>query len=294
MRLMVDSKELIKRIRAIPFLSESAMTLISVMGDREHNVADVTRVVECDPILTAKVLNVVNSAAFAISNNIDSIMRAISLLGDKTVVGIAMGLCAENVFFEDLEGYASAGGELWKHCLKCAIASREIANYSKEVVSPDLAYTAGLLHDIGKSIMSDYLKGSTEIIINDINTIENRSYIEEEKYLVGTDHSEVGVLLSAHWNLPLVLRSVIRHHHLPAVAPDEYKSLTYVVHLGDMIAMMEGAGTGMDSMRYSLDNGYTDFIELSPTAFEKIMFKVSVEFEKTASALGGTSDGGES
>ncbi|MHC4870620.1 MAG: HDOD domain-containing protein [Planctomycetota bacterium] len=282
---MIKPDQLMKNIQAIPFLSQSAMQLVTLMGKKDYNLADVTSVVECDPILTAKVLNVINSAAFGMSAPVDSIMRAISYLGDKTVVGIAMGLCAGTVFFKDLDGYASKSGELWMHSLKTALAAREIAHHSKEVINPGLAYTAGLLHDIGKSVMSKYLEDSVGDMLADMNNVAGKSFIEEEKAYSGTDHTEVGVLLAAHWNIPLILRSVIRYHHTPADSPEEYRSISYIVHLADMLSMMEGSGTGADSMHYVLDNNYTDYIDLSAEVFEKIILNVAIEFEKTSESL---------
>ncbi len=282
---MIKPDELMNNIKSIPFLSQSAMKLVELMGTEDHNLVDVVNIVECDPILTAKVLNVINSAAFAMVEPVDSIMRAISYLGDKAVVGIAMGLCAGTVLFKELDGYAGKRGELWMHSLKTAIAAREIAHHSKEPVDPGQSYTAGLLHDIGKSVMSGYLEGSLDKVMEDIDSVEGRSFIEAEKVLLGTDHSEAGVLLAAHWNIPLKLRSVIRYHHEPDKAPDENKSLVYVVHLADVISMMGGSGTGSDSLRYTLDNNYTKYIDISPEVFERIVFDVMIEFEKTSGAL---------
>ncbi|MDA3903471.1 MAG: HDOD domain-containing protein [Desulfuromusa sp.] len=287
----ISQEELQKIVKSVPMLSASASQLLQITANADHDLMDVIKLVRNDANLTARVLKIVNSAAFGLINNITSIDRAISYLGERIIVSIALGDCAGKLFEKELSGYESAGGDLWTHDLRTAIASREVVTQSGAEISPELAFTAGLLHDIGKALISDYLQGTVSEAVELISTEEGFDYLDAEEKFVGFDHTRAGYELAKAWQLPEELAEVIRHHHEPANAKEEYRALVYAVHLGDNIAMMGGFGTGSDSMRYKLDQQYTDYIKIGPKTLATIMLNVDIEFEKLASSL--TSSGEE-
>ena len=103
-----------------------------------------------------------NSAAYCRGQPVTTISRAVLLMGEMMVVGVAICVSTSIIFQRPLDGYESPEGELWEHSLRSAIACRELAKFTKGKVNPGLAFTAGLLHDIGKSIISEFLVGSTK------------------------------------------------------------------------------------------------------------------------------------
>jgi putative nucleotidyltransferase with HDIG domain len=281
----ISQEELQKIVQSVPMLSPSASQLLQLTAQPDHDLVDVVNLVRNDANLTARVLKIVNSAAFALVNTVTSIDRAISYLGERIIVGIAIGDCAGQLFEKELSGYESAGGDLWKHDLRTAIAAREVVTQSGADISAELAFTAGLLHDIGKSLISDYLQGSVVDAVEMLSTEEGLDYLDAEEKLVGFDHTQAGYELAKAWQLPDELAEVILYHHEPANASEEFKPLVYAVHLGDNIAMMGGFGTGSDSMRYKLDQNYSDYIRISPNTLASIMLNVDIEFEKLESSL---------
>ncbi|MFK5926369.1 MAG: HDOD domain-containing protein [Desulfuromusa sp.] len=281
----ISQEELQKIVKSVPMLSASASQLLQLTSQADHDLIDVINLVRNDTNLTARVLKIVNSAAFGLINNITSIDRAISYLGERIIVSIAVGDCAGKLFDKELSGYESAGGDLWKHDLRTAIAAREVVTQSGADISPELAFTAGLLHDIGKALISDYLQGTVVAAVDLITAEEGFDYLDAEEKLVGFDHTRAGYELAREWNLPDELAEVIRYHHEPAKAKEEYRPLVYAVHLGDNIAMMGGFGTGSDSMRYKLDQKYTDYIKIGPKSLATIMLNVDIEFEKLESSF---------
>jgi len=290
MTKQISQEELQKIVESVPMLSASANQLLQVAAQADHDLMDVINLVRNDANLTARVLKIVNSAAFGIINKITSIDRAISYLGERVVISIAIGDCAGKLFDKELSGYESAGGDLWKHDLRTAIASREVVTQSGADISPELAFTAGLLHDIGKALISDYLHGSVTEAVELITTEEGLDYLDAETKLVGFDHTKAGYELAKTWQLPDELAEVILHHHQPMNAKEEYRTLVYAVHLGDNIAMMGGFGTGSDSMRYKLDQNYTDYITIGPKSLATIMLNVDIEFEKLAGSFNGSGE----
>lgn len=286
------SKENIQEIiKSIPMLSVSASRLLQLTSKPDHELTEVVSLVKTDANLTARVLKVVNSAAFGLLSEITSIDRAIAYLGERVIVSIAIGDCAGKLFEKELIGYEAAGGDLWKHDLRAAIAAREVVAQSKAAINPDLAFTAGLLHDIGKSLISDYLQGTAPEAIKLISSQDSQDYLEAEEKMIGIDHTEAGFELAKAWQLPEELAEVIRYHHQPAKASEAFRPLVYAVHLGDNIAMLGGYGTGADSMQYHLDTKYAEYLTLSPKTLDNVMLTVDMEFEKLEESL--NSMGGE-
>jgi len=276
---------IVQRVTDMPMLPVVVSRLLEIIGEENHSTSDVVRIVENDPSLTIKVLRVANSAAFFRGHPISTLNRAIGLLGEKMVADIAIGSCTLQVLNRPLKGYDSAFGELWDHSLCSAISSREITLMIQNGVSPDLAFTAGLLHDIGKAILSEFLEGNVEKLIELWDQKQVEDYLEAEKDIVGTNHSEVGYLVAQHWGLPKPLCAVIKHHHHPNLSDKEYIELTYMVHLGDIIAMMYGSGTGSDTMAYRIDPEYQKHVPISKQGLAVLFLTVQEKFTDTKSSI---------
>jgi len=207
------------------------------------------------------------------------------------LIGIAVEVATSRLFDKKLEGYGGERGDLWRHDLRCAIAAEEIAKLKGRGFSKDLAFTGGILHDIGKTIISDFLKDTAEGALLQIEAGTYTDYLAAEEDLLGTNHTLVGETLAENWNLPEPLRQVIRYHHHPAEATDEHRALVYAVHLGDLIAMMGGCGTGADTMHYPLDTRYKAYLNLSQGDMELIILNVDEAYQKVAESMNVRTDG---
>lgn len=272
-------------IRSIPLLSPSANRLLLITSDPDYDLDEVLEVIRCDAALTARLLKVVNSAGMGLMQPIASLDRAVSYLGCRLVVSLALSQSTGDLFERPLAGYESGHGDLWRHDLFCAMASRAVARYSRTEVGPDLAFTCGLLHDIGKVVLSAFLLGTPGQAVTAISQGQCASYLQAESQRLGLDHAQVGFELARYWQLPEMLQQAIRHHHHPAAAAEAHRPMVYAVHLGDMLAMMGGQGTGSDSLLYPLDQGYSDFFELSNQDLACLLLDVSDEFRKIEAAL---------
>jgi putative nucleotidyltransferase with HDIG domain len=277
--------EILRSVQQVPLLSASASRLLQITANPDHDLADVINVLKCDSALTARLLKVVNSAAFGLLNPIYSIDRALAYLGERIVVGIAIEESAGQLFEKKLQGYESQSGDLWRHNLLTAIASREVARLTDSELNPDLTFTGGILHDIGKAIVSDFLTGTSKKLLDCIDRQEVADYLTGEKEVLGIDHTRAGYELAKYWHLPEPLQMVILHHHYPAAAPKNFQPLVYAVHLGDIIAMMCGSGTGADSLCYQLDPNYTRYFDLSSDDLSRIMLQAEEEFHKIEDSI---------
>ncbi|MFH1841949.1 MAG: HDOD domain-containing protein [bacterium] len=287
---MIETEHILDKVKSVPPLSPGATRLLSIMGKQNRSLKEVSQTVMADGALTANILKVVNSAAFNLSREIANVEEAIVYLGDMKIMAIAMANSDGAAYNSELHGYEGTRGELGRHCLWTGLAARELAGRAKPVVDPGLAFTSGILHDIGKAVISDFLVGTASDIISNLENDDSVDYIQAENHLLGTDHCEVGAELSRRWQLPESLRPGIRYHHTPAAAAAEDRPLAYIVHLADMLAMMQGYGTGCDALQYKLDDNYREFIRLESRELEEIVLKLQLEFSAIASTL---FDGGQ-
>ncbi len=265
-------------LRTIKPLSPSLVTLLGVTA-AEHTLQDVLKIIQLDAVLTAKLLRAANSAAFRRAQEVDSLGMAVSLLGERFVVGMAMELSSDGFFDQPLAGYESAAGDLWRHSIKAALAARLVCRYPRPRVTVDSnqAFTGGILHDIGKAVLSAALDGTAREMALSVAG-DQTSYLQAEHNRLGYDHCEAGVALAVQWRLPECYRAAIGFHHKPDQAPDAQKSLVFAVHLGDAFAMLSGAGTGSDSLLYPLHPDHALYFDLSPENVQRILLDLENEF----------------
>lgn len=269
-------------INNVPLISSAAVRLLELSGESEHGIADIVNIVKYDAVLTGQILKVVNSAAFGRNVEVYSVDHAVSLLGEDMVVGIAMSEAAALLFEKKLEGYGAEAGSLWRHNLKTAIAAKVIAGHARTEVNGDLAFTCGLLHDLGKGVISDFLRNTPESIRQAMEQKKFPDYAAAERAILGIDHAEAGYELTLKWNLPAPLPQTIRFHHQPSLADEPLKPLAYTIHLADIVAMMSGVGTGSDALQYPLDTAYELYIALNGKELAMVMLAVEQEFSKVA------------
>ncbi len=267
-------------IEAIPPLSQTTSRLLSKIGEPHHSLGDITEIVENDALLTSLVLKTANSASMKITQEVETVDDAIRYLGDSVVAGLAMKQEKSDIYNADLSGYFAETDENWAHSLKTAIAARYIAKrFTNGDVRESVAYTAGIVHDIGKALLAQFLNSS------EIKELQGNDFIEKEKTMTGIDHAEAGFMLAVKWGLPTAITEVIRYHHSPNECDESLRKLVYTVHLADMISMMSGSGTGIDSMQHTIASDYIDYIDVDERGLETAYFEIQLEFKTTFEAI---------
>ena len=119
----IINEKILAAIENTPLIPVSTVQLVNICNDPDHSLKDIIQIVKYDAALTANILRVVNSAAFSRGNAIDTIDRAVSLLGGDIIVGMALSEAAGPIFKKELSGYGGHKNALWGHDLRTAIAS---------------------------------------------------------------------------------------------------------------------------------------------------------------------------
>lgn len=267
-------------------LHQVAHQVMQVLSDPDHGISDLARVLEVDAALTVDLLRIANSPAFSPRQPVTSVVRAINLLGEKLITILVMRKCTKKVMHKELTGYAAGSDRMWHHSLLTALAARELAFFQSEPANPGQAYTAGLLHDIGKIVTSDLLEGVTGKMVSAVDNDIVPNFAKAEEREIGASHCQVGELVCRKWDLPEAICTSVRYHHSPMECPETWRPLAFTVHVADSMAMMSGEGTGVDCLLYELDSRFTDYLDLPSGAFEQTYFQTQMQYRDLMELLG--------
>ena len=216
-------------VRPIP---QIALKVIRMLQDYKHSLQDMAKEVRQDQIVSAKVIRLCNSPFFGMKMEIDSIDRALVMLGEKHFMQLVVSASLEGFFPENGMGYSLCKGGLYNHALGTAMLTETLANITGKA-SPDIAYTAGLLHDVGKVVLDQYIAPAHPFFYRRTQ-VDGIDLVVVEREAFGITHAEAGSRLAERWSLPESLADTIKHHHCPEEATVN-SELTHLVYLADLI-----------------------------------------------------------
>jgi putative nucleotidyltransferase with HDIG domain len=267
----VTLESIVEAVNDLPALPHVVVKIMDLTEDPNATAQQINDVLNQDQAMTAKVLRLANSAYYGFPRRISTVTDATIFLGFKTVRSIVMAASVSDLLSREVQGYALASGELWRHSQCVAIAARLIAKTSK-FYTVDVAYTAALLHDIGKVILNSTMKQAYHEVVAIVES-QNLPFTEAEDQILGFNHAVVGAKIAEKWNLPPELVEAIAYHHNPEQSKIN-PQLTSIVHVADAICLSMGMGIGIDGMLYPL----------SPEAMQVLKFSEK-EVENTISQL---------
>jgi len=267
----VSFKALIKKIDELKPLSEIARRVISRIEYSEPDLADLERYILKDQALTANILRVCNSAYYGFQHRIASIRKAVVLLGMKTLKNIVLAASLYNLYNDRIKGYFLGKGEMSKHSVCCGMVSQLIA-VEKKLGDPDIVFTAGLLHDIGKVILDQYAFERLNLIMDQVLN-EEMPFVMAENKILGHDHAQVGGLIAKEWSLPDVLTEAISFHHQPDKAMQNPEVVS-IVHIADVICSMADASGGADGLANRIHQFAISSINFQEDDVERIIEKL--------------------
>jgi putative nucleotidyltransferase with HDIG domain len=174
-------------------------------------------------------------------------------------------------------GYGLVAGALWEHSVTVALACQFLGQHCA-VAEPGVLFTAGLLHDLGKVVLNEYVAAEYTEIMERVQG-QNASFLAAEQDVLGFTHAEIGARLAQNWNLPEPIVRCVRHHHDPD-ALDEPDVLVDLVHLSDSIGLLMGIGCGeADGLAYVVRPAVLERRALNLAALEKIGVDVVLELK---------------
>jgi putative nucleotidyltransferase with HDIG domain len=203
----------VENLRPMPTSITRALRAIE---DSSATSTEISEIIGLDQALSAAILQSANSVAMGFSTDCSKLSEAVMRLGFKRLKGMILGIAAVGPFNQSLKGYRFGAGELWNHSIATAVSAEWIARELR-YPDPEEAYTAGLLHDMGKLFLDQFVFSDYTRIVDLMLKYKLTLYMAEEQ-LLGIDHAKVGGIIAEKWNFPVVLVDAIRYHHTPSFA----------------------------------------------------------------------------
>ena len=228
-------RQAIGRLDKVPSIPRTYSAITTAMGNPSSSLADVARIVERDPAMSAKILQLVNSAYFGLAQRTGSVQQAVSYLGLELLRGLAL---AAHVFSEAIpptDGFSLDRAQA--HSLLAAILARRFLSGHKQA---EEAFTAAIVQDIGTIVLAVGLPEQFQQIVRTAR-VTGSSLHACERELLGTTHAEIGAYLLGSWGLPLTIVETVAYHHTPGLVQEGSREVLAAVHVAN--AMVD-AGLG--------------------------------------------------
>jgi putative nucleotidyltransferase with HDIG domain len=220
-------KNIFARFASLPAIPALLMEALQQINGKQDLTMLVDKISQ-DPSMTIKILRIVNSPFYGMSREIGSLREAIVLLGLNRLRDMFISICFSKmlpVWHKDFNY-----NKLWHHSMAVAECSRHLAKYTD--ISPDLAFTAGLLHDIGRLVIVVLFPDEFSQIIQ-----ESKSSLPEiEQRILGFDNVQIGGMAAKHWNFPVAIQEAIEQHDTPP-APGATKSLGLLIYTANLLIL---------------------------------------------------------
>jgi putative nucleotidyltransferase with HDIG domain len=247
MRDLTPDIERINEIVAFPLVLAEVQA--EILKDNAASVR-VAQLVEMDAALTVQVLRAANSPFYGLRWEVTSVPQAVAVLGFEEVGHLALFFHMRQQIFKLNEHQVDFLNALWQHSISTAIVAQALV--TKIELRPfGKAFTAGLLHDIGKIVLAQYYP----LYLDEIRQMtidEGLNDIEVENQLVGTTHAEIGARLCEKWKLPADFIDVIRRHHNPSKSTRS-ALLTASVRFADLLCELWEIGIGEQRLTFDLE-----------------------------------------
>jgi HD-like signal output (HDOD) protein len=231
----------LRRCGPIATLPAITTQIIRLSEDPSSTSDDMHKVIAKDPALSVRVLKLVNSAYYGMPHQVNSIQRAILLLGLRAVKNVAIAASLVKLFRSGVVGPEFDAGNLWTHSIAVATGARLLARQTGLAVAEE-AFLAGLIHDTGILVEMQACGPNFARMIQKVAADESLAFRAAEEEVLGASHEAFGAGLCQAWNFPSSLQYVTGYHHRPWDVPEADRGLPTLIHIADVLAARSGLG----------------------------------------------------
>jgi len=267
-------------IGEIPSLPVSVAKVMEICNNVSVRPSDLNRVISLDPVLTGRLLKLINSAYYGLGTHVTSLVKAITMLGINTVKNLALSSAVlstlpknKKVHGLDMEGF-------WRHCLCVGVTSKFLAEkQGVESMYLEEYFTAGLLHDIGKIPLNAVLSGDYISAVTMAGS-EHKSLFEAENENFGFNHSFAGKMIAGAWKLERPVADVIAHHHEIGGYSGENLHIICNVAIANYFTLVYEVGFSGDRKPVKPGKNIWTAVGIKENSFEVLKEKIYGEIEK--------------
>ena len=240
-----SSEDILLAMEKIKPIPQVALKILHMIDTGSYDTKTIAEEIKKDQVISARTIQLCNSALFAKKNPIESLDHALVFLGENMFVRMIISAAMEKFFETSTQGYSLCMGGLFHHAVGTAVIAEKIAQYT-QAVELSTAYTVGLLHDIGKVVLDQHIASAYPLFYRKINREDERS-TKIEKEIFGIDHTAIGSKLANMWDFPETLKDGIAYHHEPEKAPQNSK-LVHLTYLADLLMARFNTGLELERM----------------------------------------------
>ncbi len=233
-------KRVLEDVSALPAFPENIVTLQRMCSSADTTLEEIAESIAKDPSLTADVLKLSNSAGFITGKRITTIKEAVKIIGFRNLNFILTASASRKILSDRYKKFEA----IWEHSSRVAFYARLIARKKNLSAVAESAFISGLLHDIGKIILLSMDSSIVTTISKITKDKQLRSSSILEEISIGISHAEIGGLIAEKWNFPENLFIAINNHHSPMNSEKDYRDLTYVTYLANLLC-------GVETKKYS-------------------------------------------
>lgn len=271
--------QVLSQIHDLPALPAIVQDLLKNVGPDDIDINIITRKVSLDQALAAKTLRFANSSFYGLQSKVTTIQQAITLIGVDSVRHVVTATALTGYFPpNNCIGFDFIA--LWRHAVATAVCARVLARHLH--VNQDYAFTAGLLHDIGRLVLATYFRREYEMAITYRN-LHDCQWLEAEQEVMGVDHVMAGVALAEHWNFSDSIRYAIAGHHKPE--NQKVHSLASIVHVANAIVhALDLSGTEDDLVPPVSPNAW-EGLGLNEDVYQHVFHETELLFDEVSRVL---------
>lgn len=269
---------IISKIKNLPTIPDIAHKVVVLVGDEMTSAKDLCKLISYDQAISFRLLKVANSAYYGFSREVSSVQHAITVLGFDEVKRLSVGIAVVNFMRGATNIDPITLEEFWKHSVGCSLAAQIIC---KKIGKSDLdlVYTASLLHDIGKVILTNFFTEEYKTVLERVKR-EEVSTVDIEEEILGFNHADVGGWLSNKWSFPPSLSLPIMHHHRVEDADQENILQVSIVHLSDILCKKANIGSSGDNSIPYFQKAAKDTLQIKEEEIDWIIKELKSEEEK--------------
>ncbi len=270
---------LVQEIR-LPALPQVMMELMEVINDPKSSAQDMAHIIARDTALSSNLLRIVNSSYYSFPFPIDTVQRAVALMGIREISAIAFSASFLKMFNRTPVKCITIEA-FWKHSIACGMMARALA-VRCEMPNPERHFLSGLLHDLGRLVLAAHLPEWTGSLFA---TARERSLplYQVEIESCGFDHGRFGGTLLKKWDFPSTLVAALSNHHRDQGDPDFDEPAT--VHMADIMAKALGLGSSGDERVPPIHSGHWERLKLAPEDLVKIAVDLDGEIERSFGSI---------
>lgn len=276
----VDPVEIVSKEIRLHALPRVILELQRAIDDPRSSANDLARIISLDPGLSAYLLRIVNSAMYSFPSRIDTVSRAVAVLGTRQISVLAMGVSVLRSY-SDRPVQALDMERFWRHSVACAILARSVAEGCGKS-PPERFFVAGLLHDVGRLAIFEAIPEHARVVMDTVEA-EGIQLAQAEQRVLGFDHARLGAILLRKWNFPVSLAMAVLHHHAPGKS--ELRDEAAVVHIADILSKALGYGTTSSFFVPALEPAAWDALGLDERGLGRFERELDERFEETMAML---------